>query len=261
MSFFKKLKEEFGGSSSGEQGYPAQGGGYPQGGHDQYNRPPAPSQHSSYGQQAPYGQPQQPSYSVGARDAYGGQQQSTYYNQQQSGPPSGYGERPPYPPHQSSYGGSPAPYGERPPPPQSGYGSSPASYGGGAPPPPVPGQWIPVFSAQHQRWYFVETTGRALWDAPVYIAPQPPMPAYGDYDSSRGAEYGGAPPSGDYRGSETAVAEAPKEDHDKRNMMLAAGGALAVGVVGGAVIAEALGMFSCPLPSCVMHAGYVSCFN
>lgn len=72
------------------------------------------------------------------------------------------------------------------------------------------------------------------------------MPAYGDYAGSRGAD-GYAPPSGpppgdDYRGQGGYMEQKPKEDHDKRNMMLAAGGALAVGVVGGAVLAEALGL-------------------
>lgn len=250
MSFFKKLKEEFGGSSGGEA-YPAQGG-YPQGQYppqDQYNRPPMPSQHSSYGQQPPYGQHQQPAY--GSRDAYG---QQPSYGQQ---PPAGYGGSP------APYGGSPAPYGERPPP-QSGYGSPappvpygarPGEYGGSPAPyggsdrPPVPGQWVPLFSEQHQRWYFVETTGRSLWDAPTYVPPQAPMPAYGDYAGSRGAggdfaPPSGPPPGGDYRGYGDEQ-QKPKEDHDKRNMMLAAGGALAVGAVGGAILAEALGL-SCP---------------
>lgn len=71
------------------------------------------------------------------------------------------------------------------------------------------------------------------------------MPAYGDYAGSRGAggdfaPPSGPPPGGDYRGYDGSQ-QKPKEDHDKRNMMLAAGGALAVGAIGGAVIAEALG--------------------
>lgn len=76
------------------------------------------------------------------------------------------------------------------------------------------------------------------------------MPAYGDYAGSRGAggdfaPPSGAPPGGDYRGYDGSQ-QKPKEDHDKRNMMLAAGGALAVGAIGGAVLAEALGMSSFP---------------
>lgn len=72
------------------------------------------------------------------------------------------------------------------------------------------------------------------------------MPAYGDYTGSRGAggdfaPPSGPPPGGDYRGYDGSQ-QKPKEDHDKRNMMLAAGGALAVGAIGGAVLAEALGM-------------------
>lgn len=89
------------------------------------------------------------------------------------------------------------------------------------------------------------------------------MPAYGDYAGSRGAggESGyasGGGGGGEYRGDQGGyggggVVEQEKKDNDKRNMMLAAGGALAVGVIGGAVIAEALGMccllfpFSFPL--------------
>lgn len=74
------------------------------------------------------------------------------------------------------------------------------------------------------------------------------MPAYGG-PSSRGiggSEYappsGPPPPGGDYRGEGAAVGE--KKNNDKRNMLIGAAGGLAVGAVGAAVIAEALGMFS-----------------
>ncbi|CAN8104460.1 unnamed protein product [Discula destructiva] len=205
MSFFKKLKEEFGGSSSSEQAHSSQGQGY-----NQY----PPQDQYSHPQQPPYGQhPAQ----YGSRDPYGQQQPS--YNQP--------------PPQQQQYGGAPAGYGPRP-------GDDPSR-------PPIPGQWVPLFSEQHQRWYFVETTGRSLWDAPVYIAPQAPMPAYGDYAGARGGGAGGyaagPPAGGEYRGEGGYGYEQQKpveEDHDKRNMLLAAGGALAVGAIGGAVIAEAL---------------------
>lgn len=257
MSFFKKLKEEFGGSSS-EQSYPAQGQGYqqqqqhqypPQ---DQYNRPQAPSQHSSYGQpqQPQYGGHQQPPpVPYGSRDAYGQppQHQPSYNSQPPYGsgsPAPGYGGSP-----APGYGGSPAPgYGPRPG--DNNYQNnapSPAPYGADPNRPPVPGQWVPLFSEQHQRWYFVETTGRSLWDAPAYVAPQAPMPAYGDYAGSRGAEggYAAGAPGGEYRGDQGGYGggEQQKKDNDKRNMMLAAGGALAVGAIGGAVLAEALGAY------------------
>lgn len=131
--------------------------------------------------------------------------------------------------------------------------SSYPSQGGGGDRPPVPNQWLPVFSDQQQRWYFVETTGRSLWDAPGYVPPQPPMPAYGDYSGgSRGADYGSGaggygapppgppPPSGAYGGGDVQQAAPPKENHDKRNMMMGAAAGLAVGAVGAAVVAEAL---------------------
>lgn len=41
----------------------------------------------------------------------------------------------------------------------------------------------------------------------------------------------------------------PKKDKDNKNMMLAAGGGLAAGAIGGAVIANAMGMSSSFLPS------------
>lgn len=74
------------------------------------------------------------------------------------------------------------------------------------------------------------------------------MPAYGDYAGRGvvgGSEYGppsGPPPGAEYRGDDGAVV-GEKKDHDKRNMMIAAAGGLAVGAVGAAVIAEAFGMF------------------
>lgn len=132
--------------------------------------------------------------------------------------------------------------------------------GGGGERPPVPNQWLPVYSDQLQRWYFVETTGRAQWDAPVYVPPQPPMPAYGDYaggSGTRGADYSsgggygappsGPPPSGSYGGGYNdgdrgalQQQQPPKENHDKRNMLMGAAAGLAVGAVGAAVVAEAL---------------------
>ncbi|KAG8163930.1 hypothetical protein KVR01_005848 [Diaporthe batatas] len=253
MSFFKKLASDFEGLTTKDnkdramdpnQQYPGQG--YPPPGQQYGGQYPPPSQ-SPYGGQ-PYGQPppQQP---------YG-------YGQP---PQQGYGQQPPYQQPPQQYG-SPAPYGERPPAPP-----STSSYGAsGAPQPP---QWVPVWSEQQQRWFYAETNGRSQWDAPFHI---PPQPAYGDHSSSRAVDsgYGGAAPYGaaagagvgaaaaysspppdhgyaspppqgygappgapygqDYRGQEE------KKDNSTRNVMLGAAGGLAVGAIGGALIADAL---------------------
>lgn len=228
-------------------GYPPQG---------QYGGQYPPPSQSPYGGQ-PYGQPppQQPYGSYGQ-------------------PPQGYGQQPPYQQPPQQYG-SPAPYGERPPAPPatSSYGSSDRA--------PVPSQWVPVWSAEQQRWYFAETSGRSLWEAPIHI---PPQPAYGDQSGTRGVDsgYGGAAPYGaaaagagvgaaaayaspppgqgyaspppqgygappgapygqDYRGQEGYPSEEKKKDNSTRNVMLGAAGGLAVGAIGGALIADALG--------------------
>lgn len=71
------------------------------------------------------------------------------------------------------------------------------------------------------------------------------MPAYNGSASRGFGDSGYAPPSGPPPGSnygEGAVVE--KKNNDKRNMMIGAAGGLAVGAVGAAVIAEALGMFN-----------------
>lgn len=146
----------------------------------------------------------------------------------------------------------------------------------------MPSQWVPVWSAEQQRWYFAETSGRSLWEAPIHI---PPQPAYGDHSGTRGVDsgYGGAAPYGaaaagagvgaaaaysspppdhgyaspppqgygappgapygqDYRGQEGYPSEEKKKDNSTRNVMLGAAGGLAVGAIGGALIADALGM-------------------
>lgn len=72
------------------------------------------------------------------------------------------------------------------------------------------------------------------------------MPAYGEYAGPRGAEYAppmGPPPGEEYRAQETYVEEKKEENHDKRNMLLAAAGGLAVGGIGAAIVAEALGNY------------------
>lgn len=139
----------------------------------------------------------------------------------------------------------------------------------------MPSQWVPVWFEAQQRWYFAETTGRSQWDAPFHI---PAQPAYGDHSSgTRGVDpgYGGAPaygaagaagaaaaysspppgqgyaspppqgygaPPGAPYGQEGYPQEEKKKDNSTRNMMLGAAGGLAVGAVGGALIADALSM-------------------
>lgn len=109
----------------------------------------------------------------------------------------------------------------------------------------MPPEFVPVYSEQHQRWYFAKTAGFSQWEDPGYLSA---MPAYGGSGASRGFgggdAYGapsGPPPGADYRGDGAVAGE--KKNNDKRNMILGAAGGLAVGAVGAAVIADALGMF------------------
>lgn len=179
-----------------------------------------------------------------------------------------------YPPQ---YGGSPAPppsggdyHGQR----DGGYYSSPppaAAEPTYAPPPdkpPIPAGWVPQFDQQYQRWYYYEqATGRSQWEAPGYNAggqgedrgwgshgdSSHAAPGYG-YSSHDSHGYGGhggdqgyghgdhgyghsGEGHGEYRGEENKTKK--KKDHS--GLMMGAAGGLAVGAIGGALLANALG--------------------
>lgn len=129
-------------------------------------------------------------------------------------------------------------------------------YGGGqnyGPPPPqappgyntisLPPGWVSQFDLSAQRWFYIEqSSGRTQWEAP-----SGGFQAQGGYqDASRGfgapgggydqSQYGNPNPGGYPQG------EPREEKSDKSGMLLAAAGGLAVGAIGGALIANALGM-------------------
>ncbi|KAI9373533.1 hypothetical protein BJX61DRAFT_379119 [Aspergillus egyptiacus] len=116
-------------------------------------------------------------------------------------------------------------------------------------PPPVPPGWVAQFDHASQRWYYIEqATGISRWEpppspAPYGQGPPPQMPHYtGPYPGQPDAQYSGyipgmAPPGSDFpHGSNGA----DKQKDDKSKMLLAGAGGLAVGAVGGALVANAL---------------------
>jgi hypothetical protein len=119
----------------------------------------------------------------------------------------------------------------------------------------VPAGWIAQFDQNSQRWYYVEqATGRSQWEAPQPPAMSPPPPgppaAYAGYSG-----YNSSPmPNDPSKQGMGAVAAGGKGDKDgkgedgkdkkkdKSNLLLGAAGGLAVGAIGGALIANKLGM-------------------
>ena len=190
-------------------------------------------------------------------------------------PSSGYNA-----PHQGQYNSPPPQHGYASPPPSVPYGShSTSQFGSPAPPqqygaypPPVtsttvpplpqlPSGWQPLWDPVGQRWAYLETgNGRVDWNVPV-------NPSYAHGDANRGFGdghdgHGGHGGHGGYGGHEhdsyshghgggygEEHKSKDKAKDDKKNLMLGVAGGLAVGAVGGAVIANALGefTFSCPV--------------
>lgn len=195
-------------------------------------------------------------------------------------PPS---DRPPYDP----YGRPPAdPYAR--PPPQDGYDRPP--YDGGrpaydrgpysapaplarpppGPPPPLPQGWVQEWEPTARHAFYVEqATGRSQWETPYQ---QPGYSGYNDGSRSvpppepQGGYY--APPQGpppvpyDTRGPSQDYYQQPEPEKKSSNAgkYLAAGAAgLAVGGIGGALIANELGMFFLLRLNCFIfaHANYL----
>lgn len=161
--------------------------------------------------------------------------------------------------HQApSYGQQP--YGQQPqysgqPQSQQQYGASPSAYSGPPGQPPLPPGWIAQYDQSSQRWYFVEqTTGRTQWDPPSapYSGYAPPPTGPSDpYAGGRGQnagpgaynQYGGSDHDqnaqqyyGDMK--QTEEKSEKKASSDKKNMLLAGAGGLALGGVAGAVLAR-----------------------
>lgn len=133
------------------------------------------------------------------------------------------------------------------------------------------------FDHASQRWYYIEqATGISRWEPPAYPAPygqygqpqvpqyagapvyppgqQGPDPYYGGgpgqdrgYHPGYGPQGGYAPgydysQGGEHYSGEKSGKDKDKSKDDKKAMLLAGAGGLAVGAVGGALIANALGM-------------------
>ncbi|RMZ77577.1 hypothetical protein DV737_g4266, partial [Chaetothyriales sp. CBS 132003] len=137
-----------------------------------------------------------------------------------SDPSRGYGDgHSNYQQPQHSYSGAP-------PPPQGQFGQSPL--------PALPPGWLAQWDQNSQRHYYVEqATGRTQWEPPVASYGAPPA-SYGAPPASYGAPSAsyGAPPAHGYHQQE-------KKGHGGSTLAAGAGG-LAVGAIGGAILAHEL---------------------
>lgn len=129
---------------------------------------------------------------------------------------------------------------------------------------PTPPRWVPHWSEQDRKWYYVETTGRSGWEVPGNMQALPAMPGYsgqgtlqahgsqGAYDVRDGhVTQPGHAPHGAYNQQSQAYVGAippapvpsPGEASKKSssNTMLAAAGGFAAGGVVGYFTKEVLG--------------------
>ncbi|KAI4191158.1 MAG: hypothetical protein L6R41_000295 [Letrouitia leprolyta] len=135
------------------------------------------------------------------------------------------------------------------------YGAPPSHPPSNAGPPQLPPGWISQWDPNSQRYYYLEqATGRTQWDPPQPynqsgFAP-PPMGASGVAHNSYGGQHG--QPSGYYsqetthtfqdsHGGVKEVTEKKEKKSGKGGMLAAGAGGLAVGAVGGAVLAHEMG--------------------
>jgi hypothetical protein len=158
-------------------------------------------------------------------------QQQQAYNPQPSYSTPQYQSPPPQQVQQWVAPPSQTPSYTSPPPQQYGAFSRPAA---ALPPTPgVPQGWLPLWDPAGQRWAYLDLPNNIVsWSVPV-------APAFaqgrGGYDASRGAGgYGGG------YGAGGGYQEQPK-DNSKKNMMMGAAAGVAVGTVGGVLLANALG--------------------
>ena len=116
--------------------------------------------------------------------------------------------------------------------------------------PQVPQGWLPLFEPTSQRWAFLDqNSGKVDWNYPTTASY--PVVAH---DATRGYDDQQTPAQGQgYYGAETyddlKGEKKDKKDKKKDNsgMMIgaAAAGGLGVGVVGGVLLADALGKLAC----------------
>ncbi|KAH7420069.1 hypothetical protein BKA64DRAFT_32696 [Cadophora sp. MPI-SDFR-AT-0126] len=240
MSFFSKMTKEFEGMMKKDE---------------KKEESPAPHAEATrgYGDQPQYGgynqAPPQQGYGGPAPPFNSHPSYSSPPPNQYSPAPSGYGAPPP--PQQY---GSPAPsqYGAPPPAP---YGSpAPQQYGtpGGLPPTPqVPQGWQPLWDPVGNRWAYLEQwNSKVNWNVPT--GPSYPQQGYESNDASRGmGGYGDHGAPGGYGGYQQGYQQggyqdpAKAKDDSKKNMMMGAAAGVAVGAVGGVLLANALGMVTC----------------
>lgn len=147
--------------------------------------------------------------------------------------------------------GKPAPYGQ-----QQTYGAPPSHPPSSGGPPQLPPGWISQWDPNSQRYYYLEqATGRTQWDPPQPynqsgFAP-PPMGAPNMGHDSYGGQQG--QPTGYYSQETTQTFQDPhgggmkevtqktEKKSGKGGMLAAGAGGLAVGAVGGAVLAHEMG--------------------
>lgn len=191
------------------------------------------------------------------------QHASRDYGYSNNGPPQGGYSGGSYqspPPPQQHYQSPPPPqqHYQSPPPPSS---SSGPVYSPPPGKPPIPQGWEPQYDNQHQRWYYYEhASGRSQWEAPGYQ-----HQGSGDtrgYETSGGGggggyHGGGVPYGGGYNQHGSSGGQGYEHDRGDNNnnpygqsakkkssssgMLLAGTGGLAVGAIGGAMLANALG--------------------
>ncbi|KAM0546471.1 hypothetical protein ACHAPJ_010829 [Fusarium lateritium] len=267
MSFLNKFKKEFeglnlserlqgqqGGSpapqSNGQNYQPYGNNSYP----NQYQGQQQPYQnngHSPYpGAQQPYSPPQnqhdpgfQPynsQQSFSGQQSYGGHQP---YNPGHAPSQSASSHTLQQPQHQqrpSSSGPITSPPGgpvvHSPPGALAPYGAPP---GQGAPC-PTPPRWIAHWSEHDRQWYYVETTGRSVWQAPSELPPLAGMPAFpgsiNAMNHNRGHEQNLAhPPQPQYAnpGDELRPGLQKEGKKSSSQMLLSAAGGFAAGGVAG----------------------------
>ncbi|KAI1660286.1 hypothetical protein F4813DRAFT_401223 [Daldinia decipiens] len=241
MSFFNKLTSKLDELNLGGSEKPREREAYP----SHQNYPPPSQQYGTSHGREPY-PPNPPNPQSGGASGYPPQYGSNY----NTPPPGNYSSPPP-----------PAP------------GAGP-TYSPPSDKPPIPAGWTPQFDQQYQRWYYYEqATGRSQWEAPGYHAgggqtegdrgsgshgetnysshDAPGYPqdsrgysSHGGYGEQGGYGYGhggqsyGNRPEEDYnrQGSE----EKKKKKKDNSGLLMGAAGGLAVGAIGGALIANAL---------------------
>lgn len=222
MSFFKKITKEFEGLMSDDK---------------------KPDEHA----QGDDKKPEEHAQGDGQRGfEHGGYVPQPQYGgyQQYGAPPGSYDAPPPQGPNY----GAPPPQGPQ-------YGAPPpGQYGAMIPPTPsLPPGWAALWDPAGQRWAYLElSNSRVIWTVPTY----PSIPEHGDAArgygdgqggygggyGGQGGEYGGQGGYGGYgEQGHGDNKDTEKDGKDgKKDMIIGAAAGVAVGAIGGALIANAL---------------------